>query len=300
MAAWILSCESTVDLPYRDMEQRNIPVLFLFLCGGRNGISGRHGPRPGSAAPVLPIPGGRKGAPPPRSSIHSNTWNSFEPLLQQGDVLHIGFGTGMTPSVKNAEEAAQSLRGEISGAEDHGDRLAVQLLRLRDAGRQCRRPAGCRGADGRGRPVGAGKAPLRASSILFDRSEVLPAQRPDLRPAAAIGAILNICPIMRLDDKAHHRLGKVRGQAAAIRKTLDTMQEHAENGADYAGKCYICHSNCLPAAERLRDALLERFPKRKAEAIKLCDIGDDHRRPHCGPGRFCRLLLRRPASAVHR
>ena len=28
MAAWILSCESTVDLPYRDMEQRNIPVLF--------------------------------------------------------------------------------------------------------------------------------------------------------------------------------------------------------------------------------------------------------------------------------
>ena len=66
---------------------------------------------------------------------------------------------------------------------------------------------------------------------------------------------------------------KVRGQAAAIRKTLDTMQEHAENGADYAGKCYICHSNCLPAAERLRDALLERFPKRKAEAIKLCDIG---------------------------
>lgn len=51
---------------------------------------------------------------------------------------------------------------------------------------------------------------------------------------------------MRLDDKGRIiAYGKVRGQAAAIRKTLDTMQEHAENGADYAGKCYICHSNCL-------------------------------------------------------
>ena len=75
----------------------------------------------------------------------------------------------------------------------------------------------------------------------------------------------------------------MRGQAAAIRKTLDTMQEHAENGADYAGKCYICHSNCLPAAERLRDALLERFPKLKAETIKLCDIGTIIA-AHCGPG----------------
>lgn len=89
---------------------------------------------------------------------------------------------------------------------------------------------------------------------------------------------------MRLDDKGRIiAYGKVRGQAAAIRKTLDTMQEHAENGADYAGKCYICHSNCLPAAERLRDALLERFPKRKAEAIKLCDIGTIIA-AHCGPG----------------
>lgn len=105
---------------------------------------------------------------------------------------------------------------------------------------------------------------------------------------------------MRLDDKGRIiAYGKVRGQAAAIRKTLDTMQEHAENGADYAGKCYICHSNCLPAAERLAGRATGTIPKAQGRGNQALRYRDDHRRP-LRPGDACRLLLRRPASTVHR
>lgn len=34
----------------------------------------------------------------------------FESLLQQADVLHIAFGSGMTPSVRNAQEVARSMQ----------------------------------------------------------------------------------------------------------------------------------------------------------------------------------------------
>lgn len=98
-----------------------------------------------------------------------------------------------------------------------------------------------------------------------------------------LGAILNICPIIRLDDQGKIiAYGKVRGKKAAIQKTLDTMEEHAAGGADYRGKCWICHSNCRAEAEETKAALLERFPHISGE-VKICDIGTIIA-SHCGPG----------------
>ena len=38
---------------------------------------------------------------------------------------------------------------------------------------------------------------------------------------------------------------KAIGKKSAIKKTLDTMELHCDNGKDYSGKCFICHSNNL-------------------------------------------------------
>ena len=109
MAAWILSCESTVDLPYRDMEQRNIPVLFYSYVVDGTAYLDDMGRDPAALPRFYQFL--EEGKAPSTSQLNTFQYlEFFEPLLQQGDVLHIGFGTGMTPSVKNAEEAAQSLR----------------------------------------------------------------------------------------------------------------------------------------------------------------------------------------------
>ena len=101
--------------------------------------------------------------------------------------------------------------------------------------------------------------------------------------AATIGAILNICPIMRLDDGGRIiAYDKVRGKKKAIARTVDTMEAHAENGKDYSGKCFISHSNCLEDAETLRSAIEERFPNLKGK-IRIFDIGTIIV-AHCGPG----------------
>ena len=100
---------------------------------------------------------------------------------------------------------------------------------------------------------------------------------------AMIATILGICPIMRLDDRGRIlAYGKVRGKKNAIKTTLDTMEQHADGGTDYTGKCFICHSNCPAEAEVTREAVAARFPHIKGE-IRICDIGTIIA-SHCGPG----------------
>ena len=102
-------------------------------------------------------------------------------------------------------------------------------------------------------------------------------------PAATVGAILGICPIMRLDDRGRIiAYDKVRGKKAAVRTTVEAMAAHAVGGEDYSGKCWICHSNCLEQAEITRDAVRARFPHIAGE-IRICDIGTIIA-SHAGPG----------------
>ena len=101
--------------------------------------------------------------------------------------------------------------------------------------------------------------------------------------AAMVATIMNICPIMRLDDKgAIKAYGKVRGKKKAVEATVNAMEEHAQGGRDYDQKCFVCHSQCPEDARMLIDALEERFPKLKGK-IRLCDIGTIIG-SHSGPG----------------
>ena len=101
--------------------------------------------------------------------------------------------------------------------------------------------------------------------------------------AAAIATVLNICPIMRLDNAGKIiAYDKVRGKKAAVARTVDTMEKHAIGGRNYNDKCFICHSNCLGVAEKLAEAVSSRFPLIPG-GPRICDIGTIIA-SHCGPG----------------
>ena len=81
---------------------------------------------------------------------------------------------------------------------------------------------------------------------------------------------------------------KVRGKKAAVKRTVDTMAQHAEGGEAYAGKCFICHSNCLEDAEITKAAVAARFPN--IPEIRICEIGTIIA-SHCGPGTVAVFFL---------
>ena len=101
--------------------------------------------------------------------------------------------------------------------------------------------------------------------------------------AATVATVLNICPIMRLDDTGSIKAySKVRGKKKAVEVTVDTMEQCARGGRDYDDKCFVCHSQCPEDARMLIDAIEERFPKLKGK-VRLCDIGTIIG-SHAGPG----------------
>ena len=108
--------------------------------------------------------------------------------------------------------------------------------------------------------------------------------------AAMVATIMNICPIMRLDDKgAIKAYSKVRGKKKAVETTVDAMEQHAQGGRDYDQRCFVCHSRCPEDAALLITALEERFPHLKGK-IRLCDIGTIIG-SHSGPGTVAVFFL---------
>ena len=279
---FILSCESTVDLPYSYMASRDIPVLeYLYTMGGQE-YADDMGRDPHAMQNFYERLA--SGIMSKTSQISAYRYKEFfDRLLQQGDVLHIAFGSGMTQSVSNAWAAAEELRAEYpdrklvvidSLCSSSGYGLLVDSAAdLRDEGRSLEETESW---------VMEHRQRVHHQFFSTDLTHFRRSGRVS-GPAATLGAILNICPIMRLDYQGRiYAYDKVRGKRKAIQTTVDIMEQHAVGGRDYADKCFLCHSNCPEIAEMARAAVAERFPHIKGD-IRVCDIGTIIA-GHCGPG----------------
>lgn len=280
--SFILSCESTVDMPHDYVASRDIPVLFYSYMVDDRTYTDDMGRDP----QALPQFYGflSDGKLPSTSQLNEFQYETFfDELLQQGDVLHIAFGTGMTNSYYNAEKAAEIMRGK------YPDRKIVVIDSL----------CSC---SGYGMLVDYAADMRDNAATLEEVEQWVLANRKNVRhdffstdlkyfrrsgrvsgPSAMLGSMLNICPLMHLNEAGKIvAYDKVRGKKKALERTLQTMVEHAENGTEYNGKCYISHSNCPEDAEELKKAINSTFPK-LGKNICVFNIGTIIA-SHCGPG----------------
>lgn len=286
---FILSCESTVDLPFAYVSERNIPVIFYtYSVDGNEYVDDML--RDPEALPKF-YQMLKEGKLPSTSQLNEFQYEEFfEEQLKKGDLLHIAFGSGMTQSVRNAECAAKRLRKKypdrkitvvdsLCSSSGYG-MLVDYAADMRDSG--CSVEETEKWVEDNCRKI----------HHQFFSTELAHYRRSGRMSGATamIATILGICPIMRLDDKGKIiAYGKVRGKANAIKTTVDTMEKHAQGGKNYSEKCWICHSQCPEDAEKTKQALKERFPKIKGD-IKICDIGTIIA-SHCGPGTVAVFFL---------
>ena len=226
----------------------------------------------------------QEGKLPQTSQINVATYMAFfEELLQKGDLLHIAFTSGQSGSVHNAFLAAEELR------QKYPDRKLVVIDSLCSSsgyGLLVDSAADLRDA---GRTIDEG-----AQWVMDNRNKVhhqfFSSNMTQFRrtgrvsgAAATVATVLNICPIMRLDDTGSIKAySKVRGKKKAVEVTVDTMEQCARGGRDDDDKCFVCHSQCPEDARLVIDAIEQRFPKLKGK-IRLCDIGTIIG-SHAGPG----------------
>lgn len=288
MAKFILSCESTVDLPYSYIKGRDIPVIFYtYTADGVEYVDDMG--RDPEALPKF-YKTLASGVMPTTSQLNEYAYAEFfEEQLSRGDLLHIVFGTGMTQSYQNACLAAEEMR------ERHPERRIVVIdslcsssgygmlvdyaADLRDRGDELDTVAAW---------VNENRHKIHHQFYSTELSHYRRSGRMS-GATAMIATILGICPIMRLDAVGKIvAYNKARGKQNALKITLDEMECHAIGGVDYDGKCFICHSNCLEDALRTRDALKARFTK--VGDVRICDIGTIIA-SHCGPGTVAVFFL---------
>ena len=108
---FVLSCESTVDLPFSYISGRNIEVLFYTYSVDGVEYDDDMGRDPEALGRFYGFMDAGKF--PATSQINIYKYKEyFESLLKlyDGDILHIAMGSGMSPSVNNAIDAAAELK----------------------------------------------------------------------------------------------------------------------------------------------------------------------------------------------
>ena len=75
---------------------------------------------------------------------------------------------------------------------------------------------------------------------------------------------------------------KIRGKSNVINEIVKKMEENADGGLDYSGKCFISHAACYEDAKAVKDLVTARFPKIDGE-VMINDIGTTIG-SHTGPG----------------
>ena len=95
--------------------------------------------------------------------------------------------------------------------------------------------------------------------------------------------MLKICPLLNVNNagKLIPRQ-KCRGKSKAIEEILAKMKEHAQDGVDYSGKCFISNSACYADAKAVADKVEEAFPKLNGK-VMINNIGTVIG-SHTGPG----------------
>ena len=238
---------STIDLPYSYCEQRDIPVLFYSYQV--DGVS--YEDDMGRDPEALPQFYGflDAGKLPSTAQLNEFQYETFfDALLQQGDVLHIAFGSGMTASVQNALLAAEALREKyperkLIAIDSLCASLGEGLLLYLAAKKQQSGASMDEVAD-------YVRETIPHLCHWFTVNDLMFLKRGGRVDAATalVGTVLQIKPVMHMDDAGTLKnVTKARGRKAALKALAQKLADTAINPAEQT--VFICHGDCLDDAE---------------------------------------------------
>lgn len=282
MANYKITCCSTADMSQEWMETNQIPfAMFHYQLNGKEYPDDLYSSISPEEFYKLII----DGAQPVTSQVNTEEYRTlFEPLLKQGlDVLHLTLSSGISGTINSANAAKMQLEEEYPerhiivvdslGASSGYGMLVFQALDNQKQGMSLSENADW-----------LEKNKLRMHHWFFstDLTSYIRGGRIS-KTAGFVGQVLGICPLLNMNCEG--RLiprTKYRGKKQVIRAMLKQMEEHAQGGTDYSGRCFISQSFCRTDAEEVARLVEEHFPKLDGKVL-INDIGTVIG-SHTGPG----------------
>ena len=280
--SYVISCCSTADLSAEHFNGRDIRyICFHYELNGKQ--------YPDDLGQSMPFDkfyaAMAAGAQTKTSQVNVEEFvEYFEPFLKEGkDILHLTLSSGISGVLNSANLARDLLSDKypertivivdsLAASSGYG-LLMDKLADLRDEGKSLSEVADF-----------AEKNKLRLHHWFFssDLTFFIRGGRIS-KTSGFIGGLLNICPLMNVDylGRLIPRY-KIRTKKKVIKAIVDKMIEHAENGTDYSGKCYISNSACYEDARAVADLVEKNFPKLDGKVL-INSIGTTIG-SHTGPG----------------
>ena len=282
MEKFILSCCSTADLSLEHFKERNINfVMFHYYLNGK-----QYEDDLGQSVSFDEFyKAMANGAETRTSQVNYEEFiEYFTPFLEQGkDILHVCLSSGISGVYNSASAAAEELRSKYPdrkiyiidslGASSGYGLLMDTLADKRDLGwtiDQVREYAE--------------SAKLHLHHWFFSTDLTFYVKGGRISKASGwFGTILRICPLLNMDNngKLIPRY-KIRGKQNVIKTIVDKMEEHAEDGLKYSGKCYISNSGCIEDAKAVAKLVEKRFKKLSGK-VEINNVGTTIG-SHTGPG----------------
>ncbi len=282
MSEYILSCCSTADMTKEHFEERNLSyICFHYELDGKDYMDDLEQTMSmGDFYRAM-----QEGAETKTSQVNAAEYEEyFEPFLKEGkDVIHVCLSSGISGSYNSANIAREMLMERYpdrklyvidSLAASSGFGLLMdKLADLRDEGMSI---------DELRDWVEANKRKLHHWFFSTDLTFYIKGGRVS-KTSGFVAGILNICPLLNMDNNGKLiPREKIRTKRKVITTIAKKMEEHAENGLDYDGKCYISQSACYEDAKAVADIVEEHFPKLNGK-VEINHIGTTIG-SHTGPG----------------
>ena len=285
MNEYVITTDNMADLPESFYKENNIGCAYLsYMMDGRQYCYPDFLPEKEFYAKV------RGGAMPTTSQINpQQAADLMEPYLKEGkDILHIAFSSGLSGSYTSSKLAAETLKGRYperkiividSLCASLGQGLLLyHAVQLKKNGKTLEENAAW---------VEEHKLNVIHLFTVDSLFHLFRGGRVS-RTAAVFGSMLNIKPMLHVDNEGHLiPIGKVRGRKKSLIELTDRMEEKLGSYASGCDTIFISHGDCREDAEFVADRIRE---KHKLNTVLINCIGAVIG-SHAGPGTVALFFL---------
>ena len=255
MREFVITADSTVDLPKQFLEEKQVPVVSLSYI--IDGATYKDGEGLTSKEFYDKI---REGAMPTTSQVNpEQARDLFEPILKEGkDILHIAFTSGLSGTYNSCRIAAEELSEEypdrkivvvdsLCAASGEG-LLLYKALELKEQGKTMDEIVAW---------VEENKLHVCHDVTVDDLFHLHRGGRVS-RTSAVLGTIIKIKPIIHVNEEGKLIvIGKERGRKKALQTLVERMEEKSQ-GFDN-DIVMITHGDALEDAEYVKGLIKEKF-----------------------------------------
>ena len=257
MSDYIITTDTTADLPENYIAEHNLGIMSLTYTIEGETYSREHPLDVNDFYEKM-----RAGSMPTTSQVNPEAAKDILlPYLKDGlDILHIAFSSGLSGTYNSVRIAAEELLEEFpdrkiividSLAASLGEGLLVhKALALKASGKDMETVANW---------VEENKLHIVHNFTVDDLNHLYRGGRVS-KTTAFLGTMINIKPILHVDDEGHLvPLSKVRGRKKSLQALVDSMEKQMGNYRKENDIVFISHGDSLSDAEYVAELIKQRL-----------------------------------------